>query len=99
MSTTGCSHESHAKAKAEHADTLEFHGIQFDEDGEIALVYFDCTLCGSTLSERGPTMAPPGASSGPTDSPSDSAPNDNQSGAPARHEGWVGVPSVIERAA
>lgn len=49
MSTTGCSHESHAKAKAERSDQLVFHDFQFDEDGHVALVYVDCRLCGSTL--------------------------------------------------
>lgn len=46
---TGCSQESHAKAKAERSDTLVFHDFQFDEDGRIALVWVDCTACGSTL--------------------------------------------------
>lgn len=88
-----CTGESHERAKADHADTLVFHSLQFDDDGEIALVYFDCTLCGSTLSERGPACARPGESSASAIPPA-SATNENQMGAADRLEGWSAAKNV-----
>lgn len=49
-----CTPESHEQDKRSFAPTLEYKGDQFDEDGNLELIYLHCLLCESTLAVQVP---------------------------------------------